>query len=145
MILVIDASVASKWFLRFRPDEADVARALALLEQAVSDEVEVFQPPHFFAEMAAVLGREKADAAQADLDDLLQLDFHVVENPELYALALELSIRLQHHLFDTLYHAVALQHPGAVFITADRRYFDKARSEGRIHLLASLPEAFPQG
>jgi hypothetical protein len=30
------------------------------------------------------------------------------------------------HLFDTLYHAVALSVPGAVLVTADRRYFAKA-------------------
>jgi predicted nucleic acid-binding protein len=36
----------------------------------------------------------------------------------------------------TLYHAVALHVPGASFVTADRRYYDKAKAEGRITLLA---------
>lgn len=51
------------------------------------------------------------------------------------------SMRYQHHLFDTLYHAVALHTPGAVLITADARYYAKARLEGQISLLEdfSLP------
>ena len=47
MILVVDASVASKWFLRFRPGEDDVPRALSILDQAVSGRLHVLQPPHF--------------------------------------------------------------------------------------------------
>ena len=45
--------------------------------------------------------------------------------------------QLKHHLFDTLYHALAFTIPGAVLVTADRRYFDKARHLGQI---AWLPD-----
>jgi hypothetical protein len=31
-------------------------------------------------------------------------------------------IETDHHLFDTLYHAVALEHGDAVLVTADDRY-----------------------
>lgn len=44
---------------------------------------------------------------------------------------------LDHHLFDTLYHATALE-TGAVMLTADRRYHDKAAGLGHIRLLAHL-------
>lgn len=47
-------------------------------------------------------------------------------------------MRYQHHLFDTLYHAVALHTPNAVLITADARYHAKARLEGQISLLADF-------
>ena len=49
--------------------------------------------------------------------------------------ALDLAIRLDHHLFDTLYHAVALHTPGALLVTADRRHFTKAEPIGHILLL----------
>ena len=49
---------------------------------------------------------------------------------------LAVDVRCQHHLFDTLYHAVAMQNPDATLVTADRRYYDKARSEGQIIMLA---------
>ena len=137
---VIDASVALKWFLRFRAEEDRVPQAIALLEQTLSGVAEAVQPPHFYAEMAAVLAREKPDSAREDMNDLLQLDFRIAEGPELYALAIDLSRRYGHHLFDTLYHALALLHPEAVLVTADRRYFAKAQKEGRIVLLGDFSE-----
>jgi len=42
-----------------------------------------------------------------------------------------------HHLFDTLYHAVALEE-GATLVTADAAYFAKAKDLGGIELLADF-------
>ena len=53
----------------------------------------------------------------------------------MYQRAIELACQHNHHLFDTLYHAAALEE-SATLITADRRYYDKARREGQIILLA---------
>ena len=83
-----------------------------------------------------MLARTKSHGAREDLLDLLNIEFSMIDTPEIYATALELSIRLQHHLFDTRYHAVALRVPGASPVTADRRFYDKARNRGRITLLA---------
>lgn len=56
--------------------------------------------------------------------------------------ALDLASRLDHPLSDTLYHAVALHTPGALLVTADRRYFTKAEPIGQILLLNNpLPTA----
>lgn len=136
MIAVVDASVAIKWFLFFRPDEDHADLALKILEEAVLGKLKLVQPPHFIAEVAAVLARTKPDEAQDDLLDLLNIERATVDTPEIHATALELAIRHQHHLFDTLYHAVALHTPGATLITADQRYFDKAKGEGRVILLS---------
>lgn len=48
------------------------------------------------------------------------------------------SRQLDHHLFDTLYHAVALSIPGAVLVTADHRYFARAQPLGQIAWLADF-------
>ena len=40
-----------------------------------------------------------------------------------------------HHLFDTLYHAVALEHEDALLVTADERYHEKAAGYGTIRAL----------
>ena len=53
-----------------------------------------------------------------------------------YSTALDLAMRHQHHLFDTLYHAIALQTLGATLSSADQRYYDKAKVEGQITLLS---------
>lgn len=132
MIVVADASVALKWFLRDAPGEDHQGPALQLLAQAVDGRVQLWQPPHFLAEVAAVLARLKPGQALEDLQDLLQLPLHTAGTPDILARAVELAVQLQHHLFDTLYHAVALQTPGAVCVTADRRYLAKAHTVGRI-------------
>lgn len=136
MIVVVDASVAVKWFLHTQPDEDHTEQALKILEQSVLGTLQLRQPPHFIAEIASVLVRLKPDAAHEDLSDLIAMELPVLDTPASYAKALDLAMRYQHHLFDTLYHAVALQTPGATLITADQRYYDKAKIEGQITLLS---------
>lgn len=58
MNLVLDASVAIKWFFRDEPNEQDAQRALQILQAVGSGEARLVQPPHFMAEMCAVLARE---------------------------------------------------------------------------------------
>ncbi len=136
---VVDASVAIKWFFQAADDEDDLEPAIALLRANQDGEVLFFQPPHFMAEVAAVLARKKPpDQARADVNDLLDLDLRRVESTAIYMTACDLAIRLNHHLFDTLYHAVALHTTEATLVTADRRYFDKARPVGQVVLLGGL-------
>lgn len=138
MKLVLDASVALKWFFRHRPDEPDVDAALEVLRGIASGAVELVQPPHFVAEMSAVLAREAPEHAARDLRDLLDISIRTRDDAAVYARAMKLSIDLDHHLFDTLYHAVAIETPAATLVTADRRYLAKARAAGRV---CSLSEA----
>lgn len=132
MILVVDASVAIKWFFQNRDNETDCDLALIILESVGTGQTQLLQPPHFIAEVAAVLAREKPDEAQDDLFDLLCIECHISQEPEIYATAIDLSIRYRHHLFDTLYHAVALHTPSSKFITADEAYWRKAQNMGQI-------------
>lgn len=141
--LVVDASVAAKWFLKDRADEIHAEKALAILIALRSGQVSLHQPPHFLAEVAAVLARLKPQEAQADLDDLLEIEFHFQDMPSLYQCACHLAIQLNHHLFDTLYHAVALNLPETTLITADETYYRKARALGGICLLRQLPASSP--
>lgn len=135
MIAVVDASVAVKWFLNGNPDEQHTDLALRVLEQSVLGVLNMVQPGHFVAEVAAVLARLKPADAQDDLIDFLDIRYRTLTSPETYATAMELALRYQHHLFDTLYHAVALHTPGAVLVTVDERYYKKAQLEGQICLL----------
>ena len=74
MIVVADASVALKWFFRTRADEADVGPALALLAGVAEGQISLLGPPHFVAEVAAVLARESPQTASTDLKDLLAIE-----------------------------------------------------------------------
>jgi len=137
VIVVVDASVALKWFLfdSLAEDHTDIA--LAIFEAAVFGRIQLLQPVHFIAEVAAVLARIKPTEAQSDLLDLIAIARRTVDSPEVYATAVALATQLNHPLFDTLYHALALETPGAMFVTADRRYFDKAQHLSQI---AWLPD-----
>lgn len=136
--LVIDASVTVKWFVPESPEEADVPKALALLSALRGGNIRVFQPPHWEAEVAAVLARLTPETAVPKMVALRALIVRRLDHTGVYATALDLSIQLKHHLFDTLYHATALHVPGAVCVTADTRYYEKARHLGQIVLLAGF-------
>ena len=77
------------------------------------------------AEMAAVLARESPDTAHDSVSDLLTMTWETTADEVVYQKAVTLAGALDHHLFDTLYHAVALVH-GATLVTADAKYFKKA-------------------
>ena len=135
---VVDASVAVKWFLHDATDERDVDIALALLKTGASGKCSFVQPAHWVGEIAAVLARRQPAVAARNIDDLLHFKIYsVVGTATIYGRAIDLSQRLDHHLFDTLYHAVALEQ-GIQFITADKQYFNKAKKLGNIVMLDSL-------
>ncbi len=138
MILVLDASVVIKWFFRDDPTEQHALQALQILNAVGTGEVKLVQPPHFMAEVSAVLAREKPVAAQTDIADLLNLEWRISDSDATYKTAISLSASLNHHLFDTLYHAVALHQPDASLVTADVRYFNKAKDTGRVILLENF-------
>ena len=139
--LVLDASVVVKWLLPDRSSEADSDRALALLSRIREGTVEPIQPPHWLAEVAAVLTRLSPDTVDEDIGDLYAMELPVLDTPGMYLTACELARSLGHHLFDTLYHAVALETEGASLVTADEHYHRKASARGSIVLLNgfSLP------
>jgi predicted nucleic acid-binding protein len=131
--IVVYASVALKWFLQDNEDHCDKAIALLMGYPLI-------QPPHFIAEVAAVLARKKPIEADLDLADLLEIEMGIADEPTIYQQAIRLSIDLNHHLFDTLYHAVALETNDTILITADNVYYEKAKHLGRIKLLADVKD-----
>lgn len=140
MNLVLDASVVIKWFFRDEPKELHTQQALQILKSVGSGEVTLIQPPHFIAEVSAVLAREKPLFAQADIADLTDVEWRISESVAIYAEAISLATRLNHHLFDTLYHAVALHAPDALLVTAYVRYYNKAKAAGKLILLENFPQ-----
>lgn len=109
-----------------------------LLEGVRAGRVRVHQPVHWLAETAAVLVRLSPESAAADVADLYAMNLPVENGPEVYLAACELARKLNHHVFDTLYHAVALTLPDTTLITADARYERNARRRGAIMLLRDL-------
>ncbi|HUF21566.1 MAG TPA: type II toxin-antitoxin system VapC family toxin [Burkholderiales bacterium] len=142
MRLVVDASVIVKWLLADREDENDTSTALALLSAFRDGAVSLIQPPHWLAEVAAVLTRLSPATAADDITDLYALGIPAHDTPQAYLTAYDLARELDHHLFDTLYHAVALEEKRALLVTADEHYYRKASACGAIVLLSdwALPK-----
>lgn len=127
--LVVDASVALKWVFPDGAEELEDA-ALTLLRRVGSGEITLIQPPHWLAELSAVLARKAPEPERREqaIGFFYALEPETPDSPDLYFRAADLAARLGHHLFDTLYHAVALEHE-AELITADTAYFRKAGPE----------------
>lgn len=141
ILVVVDASVAVKWFLPPTEAEQGHDRAVALLEGLISGQIALREPPHWLAEVAAVLSRLAPATARQNIEDLYVMRIPVMETAEIYVTASKLAVSLDQHLFDTLYHAVALASPDCTLVTADERYYDKARKEGSIALLREFDPA----
>lgn len=136
-LVVVDASVTVKWF---HPSvvEVDADRAVELLPRIKNGDLTLCQPSHWLAEVSAVLARLNPTTALDDIDDLYQIRFRRMESLDVYSTACSLSGDLNHHLFDTLYHAAALALNDGVLVTADRRYYDQAQRYGSISLLSDF-------
>ncbi len=135
---VLDASVVVKWFFSETPREHDAPKALELLHAIKTEEVSLVQPPHWLAEAAAVISRLNSTIAPEAVNLLYAMEFPISDSLEVYQIATELSQNIPHHLFDTIYHAVALSLEDTHLITADMQYFRKAKFYGSILSLRDL-------
>jgi predicted nucleic acid-binding protein len=135
VIVVLDASVVLKWLLEDPAREPDTEKALALVESVVRGRLEVIQPVHWLAEVAAVVARLAPQTAVHDVEMLSALEFPTTDDPNVIRRATTLAIETNHHLYDTLYHAVALEHENALLVTADDRYYRKAERYGMMAAL----------
>ena len=134
--IIIDASVAVKWFVQDPQTEPNHEQALVLLRAVVEGRLQAQQPVHWLPELAAVLARLlPPDDALPAIELATALELNICDQYEVLQQAARMAIELKHHLFDTLYHAVALGIDG-VLITADERYYSKAQSLGHIQRLA---------
>jgi predicted nucleic acid-binding protein len=123
---VLDASVTLKWFFADRDNELFTEKSTQVLLAAHQKQLFFIQPPHWLAEVAAVLSREIPNTAKEEINQLQKLScFKILTEENIYTLASELAITFNHHLFDTLYHAVAI-HQNIPLITADDKYYHKA-------------------
>jgi predicted nucleic acid-binding protein len=136
--VVLDASVVLKWIFPAGADERDVEPALALLAALRQGSVTAVQPVHWLAEVAAVVARRFPARAREVIGLLYSMELPVHDHLAVYERAAVLAADTGQHLFDTLYHAVALSRPGASLVTADERYYRAARRAGRVLRLAEV-------
>ena len=136
--VVVDASVAVKWFL---PEEdSDAARAL------LNSGHDLLAPDLLYAEVGSVLGK-RARRGEFDRTDglnmlraLMQLRIVVRPHPPLAEAAWAICTRYGHSFYDSLYLALALGGE-ARFVTADKRFFNALQDTPLAPHMAWVSEA----
>jgi len=124
-LLVLDASVAAKWFLP-RAGEGLVDEAFHLLRGHAEGEIEFTAPDLFWAEFGNVLwkavrqGRWSGTAATKALQQMQEQRLPTVPAEELIEDALAIGLATGRAVYDSLYVALAVQR-GAELVTADER------------------------
>lgn len=135
MTVVVDASVIIKWLLNDPERESETEKATALMRQISSGSEAILQPIHWLLEVAAVLTRLSPNTAMSDVMMLQAMNLPVSDHPAIIARACKLAADTRQHVFDTAYHAVALETPSTTLVTADDRYWRAASNQGQIALL----------
>ena len=133
--LVVDASVAAKWFLPAK-GETLTDEAFQLFRRYAAGEIRFVVPDLFWAELANVLwktvrrGRCSKAAAEAGLASLVERKVPTVSSLTLLQAAFRIATAFDRTVYDSLYVALAV-HSIAQLITADE------------HLAKSIAAHFP--
>jgi predicted nucleic acid-binding protein len=124
--LVVDASVALKWFL---PDEPDASQAVTVLR----DEANLIAPDFLIAEVcngawrSARLGRISQSQLDEIANNLPRFFDALVRATTLAGRAVGIATKLDHPVYDCLYLALAEAEQARV-VTADLRMLAKVRN-----------------
>lgn len=119
--VVVDASVAVKWFV----PEIHSDAAAAWLDRGC----ELLAPDLIFAELGNIvwkkIGRRELDdeEGRAVLRGVRSVPFTVHPARDLLPLAFEIALGLRRTAYDSMYLALAVTE-GSVFVTADRRFYE---------------------
>lgn len=124
-LVVVDASVAAKWFLP-ENGEALADQALALLNKYDKKEVQFVVPDLFYVEIASAIwkavraGRVPQAFGDQALVLLTQREFATVPSLKLLDKAFQIATAFERTVYDSLYVALAVQ-TNSQLITADER------------------------
>ena len=134
-MIVLDSSVALKWVFA---DEEGAGHAERVRDEHISAKNEIAVPALFFYEIANVLATKvKLPAEEAleafDLINAFELNVHELDSTE-YAEAITFAMKLKVSVYDASYHVLA-NRLGCRFLTADRKFWEKAKGLGIAELL----------
>jgi len=142
--LVVDASVAIKWFT----GEENTDLALKLRDAYFRDEVSLIAPDLILYEILNALRYKKGVASDSlrewirDIIDM-QMDFFT-PNSEILEKAVESSTRWDVTLYDACYLALA-ELTGTKMLTADEKLYKKVKESGRVIMLHEIYERTSRG
>jgi len=136
-VIVPDASVILKWVLAGE-DRVEEAKSLAILNDWLEEKIRLLLPTLWLYEVGNVLGLKRPKQAGALLEVLIDYRFEEVDvTKDISLTALKLMNNLNVSFYDAAYHVLAIRREGN-FITADKKYWQKAKKIGHIELLTEL-------
>lgn len=140
--LVLDASVAVKWFLPAK-SEPLAAEALALYQNYQRQNIGFIVPDIFWAEIGSAFwkairaGRVQKISAHAAITELLQCEFPTVAIATLLENAFLIATTFERSIYDSLYVALASQ-SGAELVTADEKLANALASRFPVKWLGAI-------
>jgi len=142
-VLVVDASVATKWLLT---DEEHVDRARLILQHFAEGKTQIVAPAHLRYEVpsaitAATVGRRSRlspEEGKEAIDEFLELGLQTVETDELIRAAYPLVHQHGCSFYDALYLALA-QDLGVPLVTADRQFYQRVRRLSQVVWIGDYP------
>jgi predicted nucleic acid-binding protein len=141
-LVVVDASVAAKWFLP-ENGEALADRALALLDQYDRKEVQFVVPDLFYVEIASAIwkavrvGRVPRAFGDQALVLLTQREFTTVPSIKLLDSAFQIATAYGRSVYDSLYIALAVQ-TNSQLVTADERLANSLAAHFPVNWLGAI-------
>ncbi len=132
-LVIVDTSVVLKWFFW----EDDRMNALKIRDEFVAGRINLGMPTHCLVEAGNILGIKHPENALLIISEIQMMQI------EEYSLNLEISqqaIKIMKKFpktsfYDAGYHAIAIENKG-VFVTADKKYYEKTKSLKHIKLLS---------
>ncbi|MBZ5661648.1 MAG: type II toxin-antitoxin system VapC family toxin [Acidobacteriia bacterium] len=144
-LVVVDASVAAKWFLP-ESGEGLVEQALALLNKYDKNEVRFVVPDLFYVEIASAIwkavrvGRVPRAFGDQALVLLTQREFVTVPSLKLLDQAFQIGTGHGRSVYDSLYVALAVQ-TNSQLITADERLANSLAARFPVKWLGAIQKS----
>jgi predicted nucleic acid-binding protein len=141
-VIVLDASVAVKWFLP-SDQESLTTEAFALAQRYQAGEIEFAVPDLFWAEVtnffwkAIRQGRCRLDTAKSAIAALKIKAFPTVRSLELIEPAFDIALAFQRTVYDSIYIALAVQ-MNTYLATADERLANAVAAKLPVKWLGAL-------
>ncbi len=143
--IVLDANIAIKTL----HDEPDSDQAKEFLQTCINQNAQILVPEHFLYEMVNVSQRFGVDVENPlKLFEAMKGSILTVVSPSHSIWLLAQKIANDGHeksgfpsMYDSIYHALAIESE-AIFITADKRHYAKAKQHSNMCLLEDWKSIF---
>jgi predicted nucleic acid-binding protein len=129
--IVVDASVAIKWYIK---DESEINEAVDILLDYEVGKIKFFVPRLFYYETANVIHiavqrkRITEDEGKNIINDMLEIKTTLVDSGELIRDAYRNARKYNISVYDAHYLGVAKEH-GMILYTADRKLYNSVKEK----------------